>query len=181
MGEGDPSAAVVAETERGSSSTACRVYRCSQSTVVTAASPASMMTVAPLAELLLTLATATAHVIVLTARHVSELKSDDPATTTHCLATDHVTSPPPCASLQRPNIISGLAAAVLTLCQVRGKAATLLVHWAEVLTPDSISLAGFLPVFNVKSVSGAGLKQPGDISEVMREARILRSQDNIYM
>ena len=86
--------------------------------MVTAPSPASMMTVAPLAELLLTLATSSAHVIVLTARHVSDLKSDDPGTTTHCLATDSVTAPPPCPTLPQPNIISGLAAAVLTLCQV---------------------------------------------------------------
>merc|ERR1711874_51972 len=114
---------------RAASHTMCQVFRSDKATVVTTPAPPTILAATPLADLILTLATDTAMILVLTARHTSELKSDDDnTTTTHCLATDKVRSPPPCPTLPSPNILSGLAAAVLTLCQVQLVPSTVITH-----------------------------------------------------
>merc|ERR1719369_60005 len=166
------------QTEAGH--TVCDIYSADNHTVVTT-SPVSPANMFPLAETLLSLVLPTSTVLLLTERHSSELRTDGRSPATHCLATPQLSGPLPCDRLPAPNILSGLPAAVLSLCQMRGMPGLLLVTYTDVLSPDSISLSGFCPMFSVEAVAKAGLHKPVDIAAKLREANLTVQEDSLYM
>merc|ERR550519_2823492 len=137
-----------------------------------------------LARAVLSTASNTATVLVLASRHVSELKSDEtnyPTTPVYSLVTKSWAGTSPCPSLPQPNIVSGLPAAVLTMAQMSGQKAALVVAYNEVLVVDSLTLAPFSVCHKLDVVTKAGIKKVMNIGEELSKLKLKNSDDSLYM
>ena len=88
------------------------------------------------------------HVVLLVSRHLSQLRTES-GHTVYSLATKHWTQALPCPVLPPPNILTGLAASLLTAGQLSGHKVALLLSYSEVLAVDSLTLASFSPIHNI--------------------------------
>jgi len=98
-------------------------------------------------------------VAVLSSDHLTNFQSVDfntlDAPLTRCL----VLSPsknqisPPCKRLEQPNVIKGVPASVLTECKFKEIPCLHLINYVDTQSPDSITLSGFIPLFNVSEFS----------------------------
>ena len=86
--------------------------------------------------------------VVLVTRHLSQLRTSQPQSV-YSLATKDWAQALPCPALPPPNILTGLAASVLTAGQLSGHRVALLLSYSEVLTVDSLSLASFSPIHDI--------------------------------
>lgn len=59
---------------------------------------------------------------------------------------------PPCKRLEQPNVIKGVAAAVLTACTFSQKHCLMLLNYTDSQKADSITLSGFSSLFNVNGL-----------------------------
>ena len=58
----------------------------------------------------------------------------------------------PAKQLDRPNVIGGLPAALLSTCEFSGNPALLIANYSDSLDVDSTSLSGFLPLFELAEI-----------------------------
>ena len=142
----------------------------------------------------------TCSVLVLTARHVSQLRCEDGVmpSNVYCLATKRWTDARPCPGLPSPNIISGLSSSLLTEGQISGSKVLSIIAFTEILRPDSLSLEpltvvhkigeefelSYLSLYficNADAVTKAGLKKPINISNGLIQLKLFNCPDNIYM
>ena len=124
----------------------------------------------------------TCHVLVITARHVSQLRVADPrASAVYCLGTKLWSEERPCPSLPQPSIISGVTAALMTRGQVSGRRVLAIIVFTEILRPDSLSLEPLKIIHKIGSVSRAGLKSPVNIASELGKLKLFSCPDNIYM
>lgn len=99
-------------------------------------------------------------VVVLTSYHFSSYfcLGDQPSFDTplqRCLvspSSKHYLNPP-CKRLEQPNVIKGVPAAVLTNRTFNEKAGLLLLSYTDSQKPDSITLSGFMGLFNISEFS----------------------------
>jgi len=59
----------------------------------------------------------------------------------------------PCQPLEQPNVIKGVSASVLTECKFKEIPCIVLVSYVDSLSPDSITLSGFMPLFKISEFS----------------------------
>merc|ERR1712198_338726 len=92
-------------------------------------------------------------VLILSAQHVSFLKTDEDQTqrNIYCLASKLWDEGTPCDTLPPPNIISGLTAALLTESQMTGKKSLSVLVFTEMMTVDSLSLTPFKIIHQIDS------------------------------
>nr|XP_057943728.1 proteasome assembly chaperone 1 [Doryrhamphus excisus] len=96
------------------------------------------------------------------------------------LHTGSFTGPHVCRSLEQPNILSGLPAAVLNHCQVHRIAAVVYQCFSDVIGPDSVTMETFKPTLTKlgKSVH----LDPSPSSDVVRKfVRTSDLQSNLYI
>ena len=96
------------------------------------------------------------HVLLLVTRHLSQLRTDQPRPV-YSLASKAWAGCLPCPVLPPPNILTGLAASVLTAGQLSGHKVALLLSYSEVLTTDSLTLASFSPLHDIGRETSAVL------------------------
>jgi len=98
-------------------------------------------------------------VAVLSSDHLTNFQSLDFNTLDAPLSKCLIFSPiqnllnPPCDRLEQPNVIKGVPASVLTECKFKEIPCLLLINYVDTQTPDSITLSGFTPLFNVSEFS----------------------------
>eukprot|EP00092_Neocalanus_flemingeri_P004663 GFUD01005027.1.p2 GENE.GFUD01005027.1~~GFUD01005027.1.p2 ORF type:complete len:237 (-),score=82.82 GFUD01005027.1:390-1100(-) len=137
-----------------------------------------------LARAVLSTASTGCTVVVLTSRHVSDLKCDLASylsTPVHCLATKAWTESLPCTRLPQPNIVSGLPAAIMTMAQMSGQQALLLMAFTEVLAVDSLALAPFTVCHKIGAVTKAGVKKVANIGAELSKLKVISCDDSLYM
>jgi hypothetical protein len=99
----------------------------------------------------------------------------------HCLSTKAWADPIPCPSLPQPNIVSGLPASLLTMAQMAGQKAMMVMAFTEVLVVDSLTLEPFNVCHKLGAVSKAGIKKVANIGEGLRKFKLQTSDDSLYM
>ena len=122
--------------------------------------------------MILGLASKTCRVIILSAQHVSFLKTDEDQNqrNIYCLASKRWDEGTPCDTLPPPNIISGsiymnwheksyfiilnsgLTAALLTESQMTGKKSLSVLVFTEMMTVDSLSLTPFKIIHQIGEI-----------------------------
>jgi len=120
------------------------------------------------------------HVVLLASRHLSQLRSDC-GQTVFSLATRHWAQPLPCPALPPPNILTGLAASLLTGGQLSGHKVALLVSFSEVLAVDSLTLASFSPIHNIDVITKCGIKPVKNISDTLTKLKLTSCDESLYM
>lgn len=93
-----------------------------------------------------------------------------------CLKTSAYTHTVTCPPLEQPNICSGLAAAVLSHCQVHQISAVLYQCYSDVLHPDSASMQMFAATLS----SVLKLEQSLSADVLQRVTRVSEIQSNLY-
>ena len=136
------------------------------------------------------------HVVVLVSRHLSQLRTSQPQTV-YSLATKAWAEALPCPALPPPNLLTGLAASVLTAGQLSGHRVALLLSYSEVLTVDSLSLASFSHIHDIGRdgttcsfssdqffsdvVTKCGIKPVKNISEALTKLKLTSCDESLYM
>ena len=134
-----------------------------------------------LGPLVMSLASDTCSVLLLTSRHVSQLKSEEDTCGVHCLVTKKWEGATPCPTLSSPNIVSGLLASLLTEGQMAGKRVMAIITFTDVMAVDSLSLDPFKIIHKLDAVTKADLKQPTNIGSELSKLKLFSCPANLYM
>ena len=134
-----------------------------------------------LGPLVMSLASDTCSVLLLTSRHVSQLKSEEDTCGVHCLVTKKWEGATPCPTLPSPNIVSGLLASLLTEGQMAGKRVMAIITFTDVMAVDSLSLDPFKIIHKLDAVTKADLKQPTNIGSELSKLKLFSCPANLYM
>ncbi|XP_012736928.2 proteasome assembly chaperone 1 [Fundulus heteroclitus] len=87
---------------------------------------------------------------------------------------------PVCPSLEQPNIITGLPAAVLNHCQVHRIAAVVYQCYSDVAGPDSVTVESYKPVLN-KLGRSIQVNSPPSTDVLRKFLRSAEIQSNLYI
>ncbi|XP_024122109.1 proteasome assembly chaperone 1 isoform X1 [Oryzias melastigma] len=87
---------------------------------------------------------------------------------------------PVCQSLEQPNIVTGLPAAVLNHCQVHCIAAAVYQCYSDVIGPDSVTMETYTPVLT-KLGKVMQLVQPPSTDVLSKFVRSTDIQSNLYI
>ncbi|XP_061905054.1 proteasome assembly chaperone 1 isoform X2 [Entelurus aequoreus] len=96
------------------------------------------------------------------------------------LHTGSFSSPPVCRSLEQPNILTGLPAAVLNHCQVHRIAAVVYQCFSDVVGPDSVAMETFKPALTELGKS-LHLDLSPSLEVVRKFVRTSDLQSNLYI
>ncbi|XP_028323439.1 proteasome assembly chaperone 1 [Gouania willdenowi] len=124
-------------------------------------------------------------VTVLSDSFVAEYKTADyvcrgSAPFLRSLHTSGFSDQPVCHSLEQPNILTGLPAAVLNHCQVHRIAAVVYQCYSDVIGPDSISMETFKPALTKLGRSIQLVSSPN--TDILRKvAKTTDIQSNLYI
>ncbi|KAJ8267144.1 hypothetical protein GJAV_G00138990 [Gymnothorax javanicus] len=84
-----------------------------------------------------------------------------------------------CPLLEQPNIVTGLAAAVLNHCQVKRIPAIVYQCYSDVITPDSVTMATYRPA--LARLSSVLKLESGLNTEILRKlVHVNEAQSNLY-
>ena len=115
-------------------------------------------------------------------RHITELKTDQSSSTcVYSLASKAWSASLPSCSLPQPNIVAGLSSDILTLAQIRGQQALLIVSYTDVMAVDSLTMAPFDIFHKMDVVSKAGIKKRNDIAELIGTCKTKVNSENMYL
>nr|ALS04513.1 proteasome assembly chaperone 1 [Acartia pacifica] len=160
-----------------------QIIRGSDWTVVTCEQELKQPEFMILANTILELSEPGCHIVCLTARHISEYRSeviDADESVVRCLASKSFPQSDSTKMLEVPNILTGLSAAILSISVVKDYPCYLLVNYVDLFTPDSISLQGFQDMYQLKSVQGSSLKKP-NIAEALKAKQFFKNTSNLYI
>lgn len=125
------------------------------------------------------------NVTVLSDSSVAEYKTADylcgsSAPFLRSLHSSAFTGPAACRSLEQPNIVTGLPAAVLNHCEVHHIAAVVYQCYSDVIGPDSITMEAYKPVL---TKLGKNIQlDPSPSTDVLRKfLRTTNIQSNLYI
>ncbi|XP_014668427.1 PREDICTED: proteasome assembly chaperone 1-like [Priapulus caudatus] len=119
-------------------------------------------------------------ILILCSGHISSLHTEEALEppVLRGLATTEWTAPLPCPHLEQPNIVSGLAAAVLQRCQIHKKRALLLVCYTENMYVDTSSVNAYWG--GLKSTLFHQEANKGETSLQQVIAHMVADKDNLY-
>ena len=136
-----------------------------------------------LARALLSLAAAACPVLVLTARHTSQLADSNgvAGATLHSLTSKAWPGPLVCPALPQPALLAGLPSALLTCAQVSDVSLCTFVCYTDVLTVDSLTVAPFLVINQLDCVARAGINKIVDIGAQLCKQKLATCDNSVYM
>jgi len=121
------------------------------------------------------------HVLLLTARHLSQLTGQLSQPEVFSLTTRHWGGVLPCRQLPTPNFLTGLTASLLTEGQLSGHKIALLVSYSDVLTVDSLTLEPFNIIHKIDAVTECGIKPVKNISSELSKLKLNVCDESLYM
>ncbi|XP_068600884.1 proteasome assembly chaperone 1 [Brachionichthys hirsutus] len=125
------------------------------------------------------------NVTVLSDSSVAEYKTADslscsPAPFLRCLHSRDYSGQPVCCSLEQPNIVTGLPAAVMSHCEIHRIPAIVYQCYSDVIGPDSVTIATYKPALTRLGV--AVLLDPSPSADVLHKfVRTANIQSNLYI
>merc|ERR1712107_174249 len=102
------------------------------------------------------------------------------SSSSHSLSTSTFKSKTPCPLLPLPTLISGPSSALLTLAQMRGKPALMVVAWQELDTVDSLAMEGFRCLSTLDCLRRAKIQPPKDFGRALAKIRI-PARESLYL
>merc|ERR1719318_1106246 len=131
------------------------------------------------ARLALSLASNDCTILAITSRTSSQCV-DSASSSSHSLSTSSFKSKTPCPLLPLPTLISGPSSALLTLAQMRGKHALMVVAWQDLDTVDSLAMEGFRCLSTLDCLKRAPIQPPKDFGRALAKIRI-PARESLYL
>jgi len=179
-----PCGQLKAQSLNGNESVIGKLFRGQGWTAVTVDKELSRGELSTLAEQILRLADpAATSVLCLTARHISDYRGEDDSSDSlvRCLSTKQFPKQDHIKSLEIPNILTGLSAAILSSAAVKGVPASLVVNYVDVLSVDSLALQGFQKIHKLPLPKDSKLTKPNNLAEALKSLHMFSDSINLYM